>query len=63
MCKADKEGNENVDQAKMRTFKWGDPKSIDDGQSDILLAPEDRIFGKKEIDPSKIDLPGRAVRI
>src|SRR5690242_5792944 len=39
--KSDKEGNEFVDQAKMRTLKWDDPKTIELlGQSDILLAPD-----------------------
>ncbi len=38
----------------MKTLKWNDPKIIEQlGQSDIL-PPDDRIFGKKEIDPSKI---------
>jgi len=32
-----------------------DPKSIEAlGQTDMILSPEERIFGKKEIDPSKI---------
>ena len=53
--KPDKEGNEMVDWSKMRTLKWDDPKTVELlGQSDILLAPDDRIFGKKELDPSKI---------
>ena len=53
--KSDTDGNEYVDWAKMRTIKWDDPKTVELlGQSDILLSPEDRIFGKKEIDPSKI---------
>jgi gliding motility-associated lipoprotein GldK len=53
--KADKEGNERVDWAKMKTLKWSDPKVIEQlSTTDIILPPDDRIFGKKEIDPSKI---------
>lgn len=53
--KAGADGIEYVDQAKMKTFKWNDPKSIEQlGQTDLILSPEDRIFGKKEIDPSKL---------
>jgi len=53
--KAGSDGVEYIDQAKMKNFKWNDPKSIEAlGQTDMILSPEDRIFGKKEIDPSKI---------
>src|SRR5687767_15811941 len=53
--KAGADGNEYIDWAKMKTMKWGDPKVMEElGQTDIILSPEDRIFGKKEIDPSKI---------
>jgi hypothetical protein len=53
--KADKEGNERVDWSKMKTLKWSDPKVIEQlSTTDIILPPDDRIFGKKEIDPSKI---------
>lgn len=53
--KAGSDGVEYIDQAKMRTFKWNDPKSIEAlGQTDMILSPEDRLFGKKEIDPTKI---------
>src|SRR5215208_6862701 len=53
--KADKEGNEMVDWQKMKTQKWDDPKFVELlGQGDILLSPEDRINGKKELDASKI---------
>jgi gliding motility-associated lipoprotein GldK len=49
------DGNEYVDWAKMKTLKWNDPKTIEAlGQTDLILAPEDRIFGKKEIDQSKL---------
>jgi len=53
--KAGTDGIENVDQQKMKTFKWNDPKSIEAlGNTDLILSPEDRIDGKKELDPSKI---------
>jgi len=53
--KAGADGIEYVDKAKMKTLKWGDPKVIEQlGQTDIILSPEDRIFGKKEIDASKL---------
>jgi gliding motility-associated lipoprotein GldK len=51
--KADGDGNEKVDWVKMRTVKWGDPKVMEQ-LADLILAPEDRIFGKKEIDASKL---------
>ncbi len=53
--KAGTDGNEYVDWAKMRTQKWGDPKFIEQlGQTDLILSPEERIYGKKEFDPSKV---------
>ena len=51
--KADGDGNEHVDWAKMKTVKWNDPKVLEQ-MSDMILPPEDRIFGKKEIDPAKL---------
>ncbi len=53
--KAGADGMEYVDWEKMKTLKWNDPKVIEQlAQTDFILSPEDRIFGKKEIDPSKI---------
>src|SRR5687768_4354392 len=53
--KAGADGNEYVDWKAMQQFKWGDPKNVEAlGQTDMILAPEDRIFGKKEIDQSKL---------
>ena len=53
--KAGPDGVEYVDWAKMKTLKWNDPKTIEAmGNTDLILAPDDRIFGKKEIDPNKI---------
>lgn len=51
--KADGDGNEQVDWAKMKTVKWNDPKIMEQ-MADLILAPEDRVFGKKEIDASKL---------
>src|SRR5215203_1875045 len=52
--KAGADGNEYVDWVAMKNFKWSDPKSIEElGNTDLILAPDDRIFGKKEIDMSK----------
>ncbi|WP_460572006.1 T9SS ring complex lipoprotein PorK/GldK [Flaviaesturariibacter terrae] len=53
--KSGADGNEYVDWAKMKTMKWGDPKVVEQlGQTDIILSPEDRIYGKKELDANKI---------
>ncbi|MCW3119248.1 MAG: GldJ, partial [Chitinophagaceae bacterium] len=53
--KAGSDGVEYVDWKKMSTLKWSDPKVVEQlGQTDLILSPEDRIFGKKEIDPSKL---------
>ncbi len=54
--KAGADGEEHVDWAKMKTFKWGDPKTIETNlaNTDIILTPEDRLNGKKEIDASKL---------
>jgi formylglycine-generating enzyme len=53
--KPDKDGNEAIDWAKMKTVKWGDPKFMEElAGTDVILPPDDRIFGKKEIDPTKI---------
>jgi gliding motility-associated lipoprotein GldK len=53
--KAGADGNEYVDWAKMKTMKWSDPKVMEQlSSTDIILPPDDRIFGKKEVDPTKI---------
>jgi sulfatase modifying factor 1 len=51
--KEDAEGNSSVDWKKMQTINYKDPKVIE-GMNDLILAPDDRIFGRKEIDPAKI---------
>ncbi len=53
--KAGQDGIEYIDWAKMKTLKWSDPKVMEQlGQTDLILSPEDRIFGKKELDPTKL---------
>ncbi len=53
--KADKEGNEYVDWIKMKTIKWNDPKVLEQlGQTKLMLSPDNRIFGKTEIDPDQL---------
>jgi formylglycine-generating enzyme len=53
--KSGSDGIESVDWAKMKTLKWNDPKVVEQlGQTDLILSPEDRVFGKKEIDASKL---------
>lgn len=47
------DGNEYVDWKKASTIKWGDKSTIEkiDG---MIVTPDNRIFGKKEIDARKI---------
>jgi gliding motility-associated lipoprotein GldK len=53
--KAGPDGEEHVDWNKVKTLKWNDPKVMEQlSSTDIILPPNDRIFGKKEVDPSKI---------
>ncbi|MCB0741134.1 MAG: SUMF1/EgtB/PvdO family nonheme iron enzyme, partial [Chitinophagaceae bacterium] len=53
--KSGADGVEYVDWDKMKTFKWDDPQVMEQlSSTDIILPPDDRIFGKKEIDPAKI---------
>ena len=53
--KPDNDGVEKIDWAKMKTVKWEDPKVVEAlAGSPLMLAPEDRVFGKKEIDASKL---------
>ena len=50
--KSDKSGNEMVDWAKVKTIKWNDPATLEK-MSNLILPPEDRLFGKMELDPQK----------
>lgn len=53
--KAGKDGNEYVDWIKMKTIKWNDPKVLEQlGQTKMILPPDDRIFGKMEVDPNQL---------
>ena len=53
--KAGPDGEEHVDWNKARSIKWSDPKVMEQlSSTDIILPPNDRIFGKKAVDPSKI---------
>jgi len=47
------DGTEAVDWKKMSTVKWGDKGTIEKVEA-MLITPENRIFGKKEIDANKI---------
>jgi formylglycine-generating enzyme required for sulfatase activity len=51
--KNDKSGNEMVDWNKVKTIKWNDPTTLEK-MSDLILPPEDRLFGKMELDPQKM---------
>jgi len=53
--KAGPDGIEYVDRAKLKTIKWNDPKVVEAlSGTKLMLPPDDRIFGKKEIDPNQI---------
>ncbi len=53
--KSGSDGNEYIDWKKMQTVKWSDPKFMEQlASTNIILPPDDRIFGKKEIDPNQI---------
>ncbi|MEO6537534.1 MAG: SUMF1/EgtB/PvdO family nonheme iron enzyme [Ferruginibacter sp.] len=47
------DGTENVDWKKASTIKWGD-KATTEKIDAIILTPDNRIFGKKELDSKKI---------
>jgi gliding motility-associated lipoprotein GldK len=47
------DGNEYVDWKKASTIKWGDKSTIEKIDA-IIVTPDNRIFGKKELDASKI---------
>ena len=47
------DGKFQVDWKKTQTIKWGDKATIEKIDQ-LILTPENRIFGKKEIDPSKL---------
>lgn len=47
------DGNEYVDWKKASTIKWGDKATIEKIDA-IILTPDNRLFGKKELDAKKI---------
>ncbi|HOA39132.1 MAG TPA: SUMF1/EgtB/PvdO family nonheme iron enzyme, partial [Flavihumibacter sp.] len=47
------DGVDYVDWAKAKTIKWGDKATVEKIDQ-LILSPENRIFGKKEIDASKL---------
>ena len=51
--KQNNDGNEAVDWKKASTIKWGDKATIEKIDA-IIVTPDNRIFGKKELDAKKI---------
>ncbi|MFZ1528645.1 MAG: SUMF1/EgtB/PvdO family nonheme iron enzyme [Ferruginibacter sp.] len=51
--KQGQDGNEYVDWTKAKTIKWGDKATTEKIEA-IIVTPENRIFGKKEIDAQKV---------
>src|SRR6187397_2749387 len=47
------DGVDYVDWKKASTIKWGDKATIEKIDQ-MIVSPENRIFGKKELDPSKM---------
>lgn len=47
------DGNEYVDWAKAKTIKWDDKATLEKVDA-MIVTPDNRIFGKKEIDPTKM---------
>ncbi|MEO8821213.1 MAG: SUMF1/EgtB/PvdO family nonheme iron enzyme [Ginsengibacter sp.] len=51
--KQDADGTEDLDWKKVNTIKWND-KTVLEKIDAIIVTPDNRIFGKKEIDPTKM---------
>lgn len=51
--KQGQDGNEYIDWKKASTIKWGDKATIEKIDA-IIVTPDNRIFGKKELDATKI---------
>ncbi|MEO8823496.1 MAG: SUMF1/EgtB/PvdO family nonheme iron enzyme [Ginsengibacter sp.] len=47
------DGNEYIDKTKMKTIKWDDKATLEKIDA-IIVTPDNRIFGRKEIDPNKL---------
>jgi len=51
--KAGTDGTETIDWKKAKTIKWGDKATMEKVDA-MILTPDNRIFNKKEIDPTKL---------
>jgi formylglycine-generating enzyme len=51
--KQGQDGNEYVDWTKAKTIKWGDKATLEKIDA-IIVTPDNRIFGRKELDANKI---------
>jgi formylglycine-generating enzyme len=51
--KQGQDGNEYIDWAKAKTIKWGDKATMEKIDA-IIVTPDNRVFGKKELDANKI---------
>ncbi|RYD82005.1 MAG: gliding motility-associated lipoprotein [Sphingobacteriales bacterium] len=51
--KQDPDGQDRVDWTKAKTIKWGDKATIEKIDA-MIVTPDNRIFGKKELDAKKI---------
>jgi formylglycine-generating enzyme len=51
--KAGADGSEAIDWKKAQTIKWGDPKTLEQLNA-MIVTPDNRIFGKKELDADKL---------
>lgn len=51
--KQGQDGNEYLDWKRIKDIKWGDRTTLEKIDA-MILTPDNRIFGKKEIDPNKI---------
>ncbi|THU41452.1 gliding motility-associated lipoprotein [Niastella caeni] len=49
----EQDGTFSIDWKKAKTIKWEDKATIEKIDQ-LILSPENRVFGKKEIDPSKL---------
>src|SRR5258708_18307767 len=49
----DVDGRFQIDWKKAQTIKWGDKATIEKLNT-LIVEPDNRIFGKKEIDPTKL---------
>jgi gliding motility-associated lipoprotein GldK len=47
------DGNEIIDWKKTATIKWNDPKTLEQLNA-MIVTPDNRIFGKKELDADKL---------